>query len=400
MDWNAAYVVSRSLKLEISRSGELVASAAGPARIIQADAVPVLQAFAQAATPADAFERLSREWDLDREGFGMVVADLSEDGYLVPAGSEVEAVRAAGPDAVVSQLRTLRDSTPMLAYKSAIDRCCRDRVVLEIGGGMGLFSLFAAQAGARRVVTVEEGPIAGLAERLFQANGCEGIAEVHRGSSLELELDEPADVLLHQIVSVDPPSESLLHLLRDAARRLLRPEGRLLPSRLEVFGAGVELREDPRSERPRVLAEMADLGALYGVGFGPLLEDLAATDDRSFRPSISVGDAHHFPLPVLSAEHRLLVLDYRDGGPELTRRGTLRILRAGRLGGIALFFRAHLDEHTWISNSPFVPRMSWSWDIRPLSRDVSVQPGDEIPLAADLELRAGRPILNVDLARP
>jgi hypothetical protein len=400
MDWNVAYVVSRFLRLEISRSGELVASASGPARIVQADAVPVLQAFAQPVTPAEAFDRLAREWDLDRDGFGMVLADLVEDGYLVPAGSEAEAVRAPGPDAVVSQLRALRDSARVMAYKSAIDRCCRDRVVLEIGSGMGIFSLFAAQAGARRVVAVEEGGIAGLAERLFQANGCEGIAEVHRGSSLELELDEPADVLIHQIVSVEPPSESVLHLLRDAARRLLRPERRLLPSRLEVFCAGVELREDPRSERPRVLAEMADLGALYGVGFGPLLEDLAATDDRSFRPSISVGEAHLFPLPILSAEHRLLSLDYRDGGPELTRRGNLRILRAGRLGGIALFFRAHLDEHTWITNSPFVPRTSWSWDIRPLSRDVAVQPGDEIPLATNLDLHSSRPILNVDLAQP
>ena len=47
----------------------------------------------------------------------------------------------------------------------------RDAVVLDVGCGTGILSLFAARAGAKRVFSVDASDIAEKAEQIVKANG-------------------------------------------------------------------------------------------------------------------------------------------------------------------------------------------------------------------------------------
>jgi len=103
---------------------------------------------------------------------------------------------------------------------------------------------------------------------MFRANGCDGIVELRRANSRDVELDEPADLIIHEILGIEPFEENILPVIADARRRLLRPGGRLLPRRLELCGIGVEAAEPPlETEDERMLAEARELPGLYGLDF-------------------------------------------------------------------------------------------------------------------------------------
>lgn len=51
----------------------------------------------------------------------------------------------------------------------------RDAVVLDVGCGTGILSLFAARGGAKRVFAVDASDIAEKAEKIVKANGLENI---------------------------------------------------------------------------------------------------------------------------------------------------------------------------------------------------------------------------------
>src|SRR5262249_35906114 len=83
------------------------------------------------------------------------------------------------------------------AFQSALRSCVRSGdVVEEIGTGLGTYSFFAAQAGARRVYAIEKERVIQVALELAARNGLEDKITFLRGDSTEIVLPEKADVLV------------------------------------------------------------------------------------------------------------------------------------------------------------------------------------------------------------
>lgn len=404
MQWDVPYVVSRSLTLEIQRTGRLAAtsSISRPPQDVELDALPVLLAFAAGVTPREALVRLQAEWELDEEGFATVVTALIDQAFLVPVGrGSAVSLAQEGFASVLGHHYMLQDTVRVLAYQAAIARHSRGCSVVEVGCGSGILSIFAARAGARRVVAIEESEIASLAEQMFRANGCDGIVELRRANSRDVELDEPADLLIHEILGSDPFAENLLPAVLDARERLLRPGGRLLPWRVQVLCLGVEVETKPHRDQAYLLAEAAEAQRLYGLDMTPLLELLAAADPRQIEPPFDDADAKMFKPKVLSEECLLVDLDLRTDGLDKAgepSEARLRIQSPGTLGALAVYFRAHLDEDIQLANAPFAPLTSWGRRVRNLSGRLTVAPGDEVRLRVELKSRRGRQMLDVDLA--
>ena len=75
------------------------------------------------------------------------------------------------------------------AFRRAIDSVVRPGdVVLDVGAGSGILSLFAARAGAARVYAVERTTVAVLAQELAAANGVAEIVQVIHGDIVDIEL--------------------------------------------------------------------------------------------------------------------------------------------------------------------------------------------------------------------
>jgi len=391
------------LTFEISSTGQLVVSSSlsRTPQTMELDALPVLLSFASGATPREALSRLQQEWEIDENGFAEVFQAMSRQELLRPTGAEGE--RAALPEMAFGAIRThfsmLKDPLRVLSYRSAIERHARGKTVVEIGCGTGILSLFAARAGARRVIAIEESGIAGLAARMFAANGGAGVIDLRVANSRDVELDEPADLIIHEILGVDPFEENLLPVLDDARRRLLKPGGRLLPYRLEVCCIGVEWKE-PLADTDRTMDEARELPGLYGLDFAPLLESLAASA-RSAPSRTWIGGQARFEPRILSEESRFLDLDFRSDALDLggwSAQAPRRIVRSVTLGAAVRFFRAHLDEQIQLTTSPLAPPTCWGWDVRLFSRRVDVAPGTELALAIGLDHQSGMQNLRIDLA--
>lgn len=401
MDWDTPYTVSQSLLLQISREGKFLASSSLSRRpqVLGEEAVPLLLAFAAGVTPREAFASLEQEWEVEEEGFSVVVEGLIAQNFLTPRGETAPTLATGGFAAAPVHHHMLRDAVRVFSYRSAIFRQCPGKRVAEIGCGTGILSIFAAQAGAVRVEAIEESRIAEVATRMFAQNGVADRVLLKLGNSRDIELEEPADVVIHEILGNDPFGESLLSVLANA-RRFLAPEGRFLPYRLEVACRGIDLGQDPAADRRKMLAESRELAGLYGVDFTPFLEALEAAPQGALARSVR-SEEGGFKPPLLTDELVICDLDLqRDDleSPPFLENPRLTVHTAGTLSGVVLYFRAHLDEQTCLTNSPLGLATHWGWDVRPLARAVPVDPGAEVPLALELRNWLGRQGLGIDLA--
>ena len=62
------------------------------------------------------------------------------------------------------------------------------QVVMDIGAGTGILSLFAKQAGARKVFAVEASPLAETLKQIVELNDEKGVIEVIHGKAEEVVL--------------------------------------------------------------------------------------------------------------------------------------------------------------------------------------------------------------------
>ena len=94
-------------------------------------------------------------------------------------------------------------------------------------------------------------------------------------------------------------------------------------------------------------------------------------------------------------------MDLQTGDLEVVGRppaaASLRITAEGTLVGIVLFFGADLDQEIRLTTSPFAPLTHWGWDVRIFSRRLPVRPGDQVPLAVEIESTFGNQRMNIDL---
>lgn len=75
----------------------------------------------------------------------------------------------------------LQDQVRTELYRNAIVQNpsnFRGKVIMDVGCGSGILSLFAAQAGAKRVYAVEASSMAANARKLVKANGFDEIITV------------------------------------------------------------------------------------------------------------------------------------------------------------------------------------------------------------------------------
>jgi predicted RNA methylase len=96
----------------------------------------------------------------------------------------------------------LKDTVRTTSFRTAIERTIRPGdVVLEVGAGTGILSLFAATAGARKVFAVEiDEYLCECLEETIRANGLTGIVEVLPGDAREIDLPAAVDVVVSELI--------------------------------------------------------------------------------------------------------------------------------------------------------------------------------------------------------
>ncbi|MGR3622273.1 50S ribosomal protein L11 methyltransferase [Pseudophaeobacter sp.] len=162
----------------------------------------------------------------------------------------------------------LADAARNAAYARAITAKVRPGdIVLDIGCGAGLTAMLAARAGAKHVYTCEQQPlIAQAARRVIADNGLSDritvICKWSHDIVVGVDLPEPADVVISEIVDTVLLGEGALATLTHAMSALAKPEARTIPERGRLVAQPVESNALLDLWRPQQ-AEGFDLSAFH-----------------------------------------------------------------------------------------------------------------------------------------
>ena len=115
----------------------------------------------------------------------------------------------------------LRDVVRTTAFQNAIMKTVeRNDVVLEVGAGTGILSLFAAAAGARKVFAVEiDDYLCDCLEESVRANRLNGVVEVLRGDARDIDLPAYVDVVIAELIDTGLVEEPQVPVLNSLFKR-------------------------------------------------------------------------------------------------------------------------------------------------------------------------------------
>ncbi|XP_037944680.1 protein arginine N-methyltransferase 1 [Teleopsis dalmanni] len=143
----------------------------------------------------------------------------------------------------------LKDEVRTITYRNAMyhnKHLFRDKVVLDVGCGTGILSMFAAKAGAAKVIAVDCSNIVEYARQVVIDNNLEGIIHVVKGKIEEVDLPlgiKEVDIIISEWMGYCLFYESMLDTVLYARDKWLKPDGMMFPDRGTLYITAIEDRQ-------------------------------------------------------------------------------------------------------------------------------------------------------------
>ncbi|MEK8173548.1 50S ribosomal protein L11 methyltransferase [Streptomyces sp. M19] len=253
---------------------------------------------------------------------------------------------AVSVDRRVPALRRLRlrpdaqDEPRMERYAAAVRRYAPGRTVLDIGTGQdAVWALAAARAGAQHVWAVEVIPkSARIARENIEKAGLSDRITVLEGLSTDIELPEPVDLCVSEIIGTLGGSEGAGAVLRDARERLVKPGGLFIPHRSATTAVAFDIGRASAGQPPGfplfTLRYLEEVFAGLGHPFDLRVCLVGPQDNPAMRKE-----------SYLSTTTEVEPLEFNgDLRPEGVDQAEVTFTRAGRFHGLALGMRLWVAE--------------------------------------------------------
>jgi SAM-dependent methyltransferase len=253
----------------------------------------------------------------------------------------------------------IADEARTSAYRNALREVVRPGdVVIDLGAGTGILALFACELGARHVFAIEKGDVAHAAEYLVRERGLTDRITVLHDNSRNVTLPERADVLVTETLGMLAFDEGILGSVIDARARLLRPDARLIPQRIDLLIAPIEDDDAYASvawwNEPQ---DGLDLSALQPFAANTIQPRTIAIESCIAEPAIAINAD--------------LSTSFVNG------RASFIATRDATLHGFAGWFSATLSASAQITNAPG-SGTHWSQAFLPLREPIVLHAGDAI----------------------
>lgn len=277
-------------------------------------------------------------------------------------------------------LEMLSDRSRTETYRQVIlsnSSSLRNKVVMDLGCGTGVISLFCAQlAQPSKVYAVEASSMAEYTRQLVKQNGCEEVVTVLQGRAEELELPERVDILVSEWMGNCLLFEFMVESVLVARNRWLRDGGVMWPS-----SAAFTLV--PCQADSYYAEKMAFWERPYGLDFTPL-QTLAQQEfftKPKFSHVIEPDDCLSAPSDVVFLD--MYTLQVRDL-EEMKGDFQFCVERSGVLHGFTAWFTVYFESleaggaTVELNTGPNSESTHWKQTLFMLDRPISVCSGDSI----------------------
>ncbi len=246
-------------------------------------------------------------------------------------------------DSIETHRRMIEDTVRTGAFHRSISAVVKPGdVVLDVGAGTGILSLFAAQAGAARVYAIERAAgAAHLARMLIAANGVADRVHVIEGDADLLWAQEAVDVIVSEWLGVYAVDENMLAPVLTARDRWLKPGGTMIPGATTVWLA------------PVYSAAGQEAAAFHAPTFGVDLSMLApyTMDEMVWLPTgATPADVRAEPKPLWTSDPATM-------SPRRARMpyvGEVDYVLDGPVNGLVIWFSADMPGTECLSTEPGV----------------------------------------------
>ncbi|KAJ6862813.1 protein arginine N-methyltransferase 1.1-like isoform X1 [Populus alba x Populus x berolinensis] len=117
----------------------------------------------------------------------------------------------------------------------------KDKVVLDVGAGTGILSLFCAKAGAAHVYAVECSHMANMAKEIVESNGYSNVITVLKGKIEEIELPvAKVDIIISEWMGYFLLFENMLNSVLYTRDKWLVNDGIVLPDKTSLYLTAIE----------------------------------------------------------------------------------------------------------------------------------------------------------------
>jgi SAM-dependent methyltransferase len=269
----------------------------------------------------------------------------------------------------------LADRARTDAFRSAIDRMVTPGdVVVDLGAGTGILSVFAARAGAAQVYAIERTAIIDVARRVVADSGVDNVVFLD-GDSHDVELPGPCDVLVSECIGAFGIQENMVSdVLAFRARWLRDDSAAVLPGTLDLWVTPVH---DPNVHRYVTFWDAAS--DVYDLELGAL-RALASNTSHTYRFAARAA---------LAAPRRLSTVDLRrDTTVAVDGAVTFECTADQVLHGFAGSFSASLCEGVTL-DAGIGTRTHWGQEYFPCHSPLGVRAGDTVTFALAAEPQEG-----------
>ncbi|KAG8657002.1 hypothetical protein MANES_03G030932v8 [Manihot esculenta] len=138
----------------------------------------------------------------------------------------------------------LKDVVTTKTYQNVIYQnkfLFKNKIVLDVGAGTGILSLFCAKAGAAHVYAVECSDMADMAKEIVESNGFSEVVTVLKGKIEEIELPvAKVDIIISKWMGYFLLYENMLNTVLYVRDKWLVSDGILLPDKASLYLTAIE----------------------------------------------------------------------------------------------------------------------------------------------------------------
>ncbi|OQR85805.1 arginine n-methyltransferase [Achlya hypogyna] len=262
------------------------------------------------------------------------------------------------------------------------------KIVLDVGCGTGILSMFAAQAGAAKVIGIDCSDMGVTAQKIVKDNGFGDIITIIRGKVelVTLPVDH-VDIIISEWMGYNLLYESMLDTVLFARDKWLVPGGLLFPDKATMFLQGAY----DSSER------LGFWKHVYGFDMTAVrdrietteafIEVVAAQDILTDRALVETIDIPSVTLRALDFSKPFKLVAAKDG------------LLHGFVSSFDIGFETALPRPLWFSTGCEVTPTHWQQTFFHVKTPFHVRAGDEIVGTWSVRRNAVNPrFLDVDFA--